>query len=211
MQKDPRHLPVESQERRSTEPFRPSQLQPWPCFWKLSTCSFRTILSIIPVFLNFLTTTHGKKNTFYCNLDSHTKHQEMALFWISFFSSSRFTLHFSPAGAHGSYLETLLPAPTPAKAGFGQWKRAQAGNASGRRGVELGIFHTGFYLRACYGMSACLFQRSWLLSGHSVLPVFWKFSFLYLFKPKNDNLSLLLRGPDIAPCLAASAFASSFC
>lgn len=104
------------------------------------------------------------------------KHQETALFWISFFRSSRFALYSSPAGARGSYLETLCPPPPPTKAGFGQWK-AQAGNTSVRRGVELGIFHTGSYLPACCGMSACLFRRSWLLSGLSLLPVFWKFSF----------------------------------
>lgn len=93
--------------------------------------------TISPVFLNFLTTTHSKKNTLYGNPVLTYKSIQKQYY-------PGFT-PFAFLDLLSTLLQLMLTDPNcrlscpPAKGGFGPWE-ALAGDADGRRRVGVGIF-----------------------------------------------------------------------
>lgn len=116
----------------------PSNCRPEDHFWKPSTCSFRTIPSIISVFLNFLTTIHSKKNALYFNSGLPYKSIKKRYYsgLVSLVLLGALPIYSSPADEYGPHERLSCP---PAKGGSGQWE-APAAEVGGRRGVGLGIF-----------------------------------------------------------------------
>lgn len=156
--------------------------------WKPSICSFRTIPAIIPVFLNFLTITHSKKNICYCNSMTHRSIKKWYCYgFISLALLNALTALPQLTQMDHGYRDSGLPAK--------RWVWAMGGT-SRRWRRQPGSCSSGSLLPAYRGMSTFFFWRSQHLSVTLSLEYSGSSLSLYLFTVKNDKASLLSLGAD---------------